>query len=458
MGRWLYDDAMYRFDSPEPSYWEATPGEQSAAAPPLQRAESCDVAIIGGGYTGLSAAYHLSRDSDLDVRVLEAGHLGWGASGRNGGFCSIGGDGLGGESMARKFGLDAARAYYRSQVDAVELVRELIVSEDIPTPMQGDSEISIACSERGFEALKAHAEFQYRAFGLDTKMLSREAFAERCFDVPLQHGAAILKPTFGLHPLRYLMGLAAAAVKNGASIHTRSEVVDWSRKDGRHLLLTPGGSLSAGRVILATNAFAPEHVRSECAGWTMPMISSIVVTRPLTQDELDAHRWKTASPSITSLRLLNYFRVLPDRRVLFGGRGSSDGSKDAAARNYVALQARLAEVFPLWRDVEIDYRWHGLVCMTRRLTPALGRLENDPGVFFGFGYHGNGVNTATWAGKQLARWLTESGTAGGGKPPWLPDVVFGEPGRFPFASQRVRYLQAVIALLRLRDRFAQRRQ
>ena len=95
MGKWLYDDAMYRFDSPQPSYWEATAGGGDAPGKPLSSDESCDVAIIGGGYTGLSAAYHLCRDYDLDVRVLEAGHIGWGASGRNGGFCSIGGDGLG---------------------------------------------------------------------------------------------------------------------------------------------------------------------------------------------------------------------------------------------------------------------------------------------------------------------------------------------------------------------------
>jgi hypothetical protein len=114
--RRLYDDNLYDFATPQPSYWEATAPPPAFSSPALQTEESCDVAIIGGGYTGLSAAYHLARDHGSDGRVLEAGHIGWGASGRNGGFCCIGGTGLQPRGMIRRFGLDAARAWYRSQV------------------------------------------------------------------------------------------------------------------------------------------------------------------------------------------------------------------------------------------------------------------------------------------------------------------------------------------------------
>src|SRR5690606_38143309 len=124
--KFVYHDDMYRFDRAQRSYWEADHAPTAVPGKPLSADDSCEVAIIGGGYTGLSAAYHLAKDHGIAARVLEAGHLGWGASGRNAGFCGIGGTSLSLPRMLRRYGLDDTQRFYRSQREGVELVRDLI--------------------------------------------------------------------------------------------------------------------------------------------------------------------------------------------------------------------------------------------------------------------------------------------------------------------------------------------
>ncbi len=205
-------------------------------------------------------------------------------------------------------------------------------------------------------------------------------------------------------------------------------------------------------VVFATNAFMPEHLRDDFHARSLPLISAIVVTRKMSDAELNAHRWRTECPAINSRHLPNYFRLLPDNRLLFGGRGHTAGGVSGAERNYARLIAQMRRRWPRWRDVDVEFCWRGLVCFTRRLTPSVGRLDDDPSVFYGFGYHGNGVNTATWTGKLLALWLGSSGVTGK-RPSALPAMVLDLPGRFPLASLRLHYLRARLGWLSLRDRF-----
>lgn len=451
MSHWLYHDDMYRFDEPVPSYWEDTQGRAVLAARQLEGDEQCEVAIIGGGYTGLSAAYHLCRDHQVDARVLEAGPIGWGASGRNAGFCCIGGTSLGIDGMMRKYGLDETRKYYQSQVDAIKLVHDIIRDEHIDTPLQGDAELTVACTPKAFDEINHYALNRLRLLGLDADVLNREDFAEQYFEFPGLAGGSTLRPGFALHPLRYLNGLAAAAERLGTILYPFSEVSHWGHDGASHILVTKHGRLRARYVVLATNGFTPEHLNAAFRGRTLPLISAMVVTRPLSDDELAAHGWRTEAPALTSYDLLNYFRLLPDRRFLWGGRGAFNGSPAGTRRNFAALVRRMHEFFPAWRDIEIDYRWHGLICLTRRLTPSIGRLDEDPSVFFGFGFHGNGVNTATWTGKQLSDWIGNTRIGDRRRPRTLPLAVQNMSGRFPLAALRLFYVKARIAMFRFTD-------
>ena len=443
----LYDDNLYRFDTPQASYWEASGGAEFTAAPQLTTGESCDVAIIGGGYTGLSAALHLARDYDVDVRLLEAGHIGWGASGRNGGFCCVGGTGVQGENLIKRVGLDGAREYYRSQVEAVELVRSLATDEAIEYQAFGAAEIEVAHSERAGLGLAKDQEVLTRALGMDTEFVTAGAVRERYFDSTEQFGALVHRPAFGLHPLRYCRGLAAAAVRRGAILHSHSQVRHWRKgEDGLHRLSTDGGSLRARRVIFASNGFIQEDLDPRFYARTLPVISAIVVTRPLSREELAAQDWRTEHPSASARQVLNYYRLLPDNRFLFGGRGHTTGHVEGEAATYEQIVAKLRYVWPAWKDVEIDYRWHCLICMTRSLCPNVGQTQDDDSVFFGFGYHGNGVNTASWTGKQIADWIGL-----GQEPKSLPAIIRGLSGKFPLPKFRTEILRIVISIARWLD-------
>jgi glycine/D-amino acid oxidase-like deaminating enzyme len=447
----VYADEMYRFSRPQPSLWEATAGDIKVAGTPLSHDERCEVAVIGGGYTGISAAYHLCRDHQINTRVLDAGHIGWGASGRNAGFCGIGGTSLSLKQMLARFGVEETRRFYQSQVDGIELVRRIVLDEKMDVEMQGEAELEVAPSRRMFRELTAHSAMQRDMLGIDNEVLSAAEFRSRFFECTELHGAAVQRPAFSLHPLRYLLGFAAAAERHGAKLHPFSEVLEWSRRGNEHILVTAGGSLCARNVILATNGFMPEHLHRAFSGRPLPMISAIVVTRPLTQDELAAHSWRTANAAITARRILNYYRLLPDNRLLFGGRGHTTGSDEGAKKTFVDLENRFRQLWPFWRNIPFEYRWHGLICITLRLTPSIGRLQEDPSVFFAYGFHGNGLNTATWSGRQLAEWLVARDAGNAREADLLPLMVRGISPRFPFAAFRLRYLQARLALFRFQD-------
>ncbi len=445
--RRLFDANLYRFSEPQPSYWEATACRSAPIGARLEGDVTCDVAVIGGGYTGLSTALHLARDYPADVRVLDAGHIGWGASGRNGGFCTIGGTGFSRAALIRRYGLEAARAYYRAQVAAVELVRRIIADEGIDARAVGTAEIEVAHSTHAFRSLRQDAAILADSLGMDVELWSAAECRERVYRSTESHGALVLRPAFGLHPLNYCQGLASAAERYGAVLHPQSEVTGWTEeKSGRQRLVTEVGSVVARKVVFATNGFMPDELHAAFRGRTMPLISAIVVTRPLSATELAAQTWEPRDVIINSRRVFNYYRLLPDGRLLFGGRGHTRGTPDGEQRTYRMLARTLGRIWPAWRDVQIDYRWHGLICATGSLTPAVGQLTADANVFFGYGYHGNGVNTATWVGKQLAEWI---GT--GHVPATLPAIMRGIGPRIAMLPLQRQALRAAIVGARMLD-------
>ena len=447
----LFHSSLYRFDQAQPSYWEASAVPARLKNEPLSATESCDVAIIGGGYTGLSAALHLARDYGVDVRVLEAGHIGWGASGRNGGFCCMGSTKLSWKTQIDRFGLAQTRFYHRCQQEAVELVRALGDDEAIDYLAQGDAEYCVAESARDFEALRQQAEWEHREIGVDVEPVSRGEFAEIGYDAPHQHGALRVRPAFGLHPLRYCRGLAEAAERRGAVLHPHSRVRHWRKEGDRHVLDTVDGELRAERVILAANGFMPEYLHRGIADRPLPLQSQIVVTRPMNADELRERGWHTQNPTFNARHMFFYYRILADGRFMLGGRGNHIGDPAGAEHDFTRLKSDIAAMWPGFADLEFTHQWRGLVCFGMSLRPAIGRMPGDPSIFFGYAYHGNGVSNATWTGRELAKWL--AGPAADDKllPRHLPAIMRGLTPRFPLGFLRRQYLRLGLGYYKLRD-------
>ncbi len=441
----LFHPAIYDRDAPVGSYWEASAPALGRETPPLQDSAACEIAVVGAGYTGLTAALTLAEQHGADVTLLEAGTPGWGASGRNGGFCCLGGAKLGYRAMAQRYGLEETRRFFAAQMEAIDLVKQTCAERGIDADITGGGEIILAHKPgRGAELHEDREELR-ELVGFDAQIFDNAALAERGLAAAGFHGGLELPLGAGLHPLKYLRGLARAAIDAGVTVHGRSPVTAIQREGGNFVLVTPQGRLTARKVILATNGYSEDDRLPQLAGRLMPALSSIMVTRPLSLAEREAQGWTSTVMCADSRRLLHYFRLLPDGRFLWGGRGGISGSPAAAEASKVRLRRSFEHHYPAWRHVETEFFWRGLVCLTKPLVPFVGQLEEE-GLYAALAYHGNGVSFTAWAGRAIAGQV--AGVQGAEA---LPAVLRAPLPPFPLPFLRKVYLTGAYAVYGLQD-------
>ncbi|NVK14625.1 MAG: FAD-binding oxidoreductase [Rhodobacteraceae bacterium] len=410
--------------------------------PVLEGETSADVAIIGGGFTGVSAALHLA-EGGASVVLLEAETPGWGASGRNGGFCCLGGSKLSSGTMRRVFGKAAADTYDASEVAAVNLVKELLEGHAIDADTHSHGETQLAHNEKAARRLSAQAE-EMRRVGEEPDFLSRRQLAKHGLNGSF-HAALTTSTGFALNPRKYLFGLAAAAGKAGARLFQNSPAQSVKQTSGGFEIETKKGRLQASKVIIATNGYSSEDLPDWLAGRYMPAQSTVMVTRPLTETELQAQGWFSHQMAYDTRNLLHYFRLMPDNRFLFGMRGGLLSSPRAEAGIRRKLRQDFEAMFPEWHQVETTHCWSGMVCLSRNLVPFIGPVPEHPGLFAGLCYHGNGVAMGSYAGRLLSDLVQDI-------QPELPysPAVHKLP-RFPFGRARRLLMPPAYALLGLMD-------
>ncbi len=399
-----------------------------------------EVAIIGGGYTGLSAALHLAQ-SGVDVTLLEAHVPGWGASGRNGGFCCIGGDKAGLDHIRKRFGTDAARSYFNAQRAAIDLVAGLLSTHGIAADTHSDGEVQLAHRPDAMAAMQIEQAL-WSKLGIDAALIGPDELAERGMSGAF-HGGLHVPLGFALNPGKFVAGLARAAAKAGATIHAHSPVDKITRSGDTYRLHLPNGALTAKKLILATNGYGTDGLPAWLTGRYLPLQSNILVTRPLSDEEISAQGWTTDLMAYDSRHLLHYFRLLPDRRFLFGARGNVRASAQGQAAMRARLHRELAAMFPAWAKVETPSFWSGLVSLSRDLLPYAGPIGDWQNAWAGMNYHGNGVAMGTWVGARLADMAL-------GRGPDLPVHTRRLP-RFAIPALRRSYLYPAFLGYRLKD-------
>jgi glycine/D-amino acid oxidase-like deaminating enzyme len=388
-----------------PSYWAATAGPLPADDGPAPGRVDSDIAIIGGGYTGLSCAYHLARHYGIKAVVLEANRPGWGCSGRNGGFARMALGRFTAGEMIEKWGRDVAKQTFGETMSSLNTVRELIAAGGIECDASEAGHLKIAHRPDRAPELKAEAELLQREFEYPAEFLSAEEVQAHHIGGTQSHGALRIPDALGLHPLKLSLGLLRLARKAGAIVHSASPVAAWTKHGAEHVLSTPHGEARSKTVVLATNGYTPQQLHPAVRATLFPVLSQIIVTRRLTSNEIRATGFVTRHVLTDTRKLLYYWRRLPDDRIMFGGRGQVTDAPSTNAQQREYLLSELKAKLPALENVTVDYDWHGWVCLTRDFMPHVHYAQDDASVHYAMGYQGSGVAFSIYAGKLLAKRL-----------------------------------------------------
>lgn len=376
------------------SYWHETASRfEGALSGPIEG--HYDVAVIGGGFTGLAAARQLAM-AGSNVIVLEAETVGFGASGRNGGHLN---SGLAHSYTAAKahLGKERAIALYRALDDSVDTLEKIIAEEGIDCNFRRSGKLKLASKPQHFEALAKNFEAVHAEVDPDTALLSAEDLKSE-IGSPF-FGAMLSKKSAMMHMGRYVVGLAEAAKRHGATIVEKAAVENVSKADGKHVLITKQGAITADQVIVATGAYTTKNF-SYFRRRIIPVGSFIVATRPLTDAEVAATMPGNRT-CVNSMNIGNYWRLSPDNRLIFGGRArfSATSDQQSDAKSGAILRESLSRIFPQLAQVEIDYCWGGLVDMTKDRFPRAGYHD---GMWYAMGYSGHGAQFSTHLGMTIA--------------------------------------------------------
>jgi len=362
--------------------------------------KNVDVAIIGGGYTGLTAALTLAK-LGVQVAVLEANTIGWGASSRNGGMVLTGLK-IPMQTAIKRYGHDLARRLFQCSLDSIDTVEEIIREENIECGFARTGHLLTANKPKHFKALADEVEFMAKEFDHSVYLVTRQE-QKKEIGTDLYYGGLVDEVSAGVNPAQYVTGLARAAEEAGATLHERSRVHKIERREMRFLIHTERGEITAENIFVATNGYidmATPMLRRKI----IPIGSFIIATEPLNADL--AHELSPNNRMIFDFKhFLNYFRLSDDNRMIFGGRAAfMPENKKTVRQSAGILASEMTEVYPQLKGAKVEYAWGGTLGFAFDLMTHVGQKN---GMCFALGYAGHGVAMGTYLGKTVAEALVK---------------------------------------------------
>lgn len=375
------------------SYYAAS-ARASTDYPVLEGDLSADVCVIGGGFTGVNTAIELAQRG-LSVILLEARRIGWGASGRNGGQL-IRGIGHDVSGFAKYVGEEGVTYLQRAGIDSVELVRRRIADHQIDCDLRWGF-CELANTRAQFAAFQAEqAELDKLGYAHETRVVGPEQVRQQVVNAEGYAGGLVDMGSGHLHPLDLVQGEARLAAALGVLIYEQSPVLEIVHGPAVQVRCA-GGTVRAGSLVLGCNAHLDE-LEQQLSGKVLPAGSYIIATEPLSAAR--AAQLIPQNLALCDQKVgLDYYRLSADRRLLFGGACHYSGRDPADIAAY--MRPKMLKVFPQLADVRIDYQWGGKIGITANRFPQVGRLKQQPNVFYAQGYSGHGLNVTHWCAKLL---------------------------------------------------------
>ena len=383
----------------EHNFWLTTvemPATDGARALP----ETADVAVIGAGFTGLSAARRLAK-AGAKVTVLEGETIGWGASSRNGGMV-LPGLKLGVNQLIAMYGRERTQRMYAASVASIDCVERIVHEENIACDFARCGHLEVACKQAHFDDYARQVEVVRREFNHELKIVPRSELRSE-IGSDIYYGGMVDEGSVGLNPARYVAGLGAAAIRSGACVFekTRVEKIEREARQGAQgwKLTTSRGATWARNVFVGTSGYTGK-VTPALQKKIIPIGSYIITTEVL--PEKLAHELSPRKRMIyDSKNYIYYYRLTPDNRMLFGGRAAFfPESGNSVRRSGEILRRGMVEVYPQLRDAKVEYVWGGTLDFAFDIMPHAGQLD---GIYYAVGYAGHGVAMASYQGELMAR-------------------------------------------------------